>query len=373
MLKKSNLKSLALFIILVCSCFIVRAQETRQFMIQEDGLTRTFYLYIPDMYEEDVAVPLVLNFHGYGSGALEQLDYGDFKALADSVGFIIAVPEGSLLDGISHFNVGGWTNASTVDDVRFTRNMLDDISSNYNIDNTRIYSTGMSNGGYMSFLLACQLSDKIAAVASVTGSMTPETYSDCNPMRPIPILQMHGTRDEVVPYQGATWSNSIDKVIDFWVEHNDVDKEAVFLELEDKRPDDGTTVETYTYSNGTNGAEVSHYKVLNGGHTWPGSKFSSFGTNQDIDGSAEIWSFFNQYDIYGLRSPIISSTENIGDEASINIYPNPSTGTVHIASESKDIVYGSIHDVAGNLILKFEKVLMKNLSLKRDFISLQYK
>lgn len=362
-----------LIILLILTCLRIDAQETRQFTLQEDGLTRTYYLYIPEMYDAETAVPLILNFHGYGSNALDQLNYGDFRAIADTAGFIIALPQGSLLEGISHFNVGGWTNASTVDDVKFTRNMLNEIALNYNIDNTRVYSTGMSNGGYMSFLLACQLSNKFAAIASVTGSMTPETYSGCVPIRPVPILQVHGTRDNVVPYEGDTWTHSIDEVLDFWIDHNDTDIDATVRSLEDKRADDGNTVETYLFANGTNGSEVLHYKVLNGGHTWPGSQFSSFGTNQDIDASAEIWEFFNQYDIYGLRSPIISSTFDVEDRSSVNIYPNPTTGAIHIASELGESLEGTIHDMAGKLILEFKGSEYQELGLEAGlyFISLQ--
>jgi len=78
----------------------------------------------------------------------------------------------------------------------------------------------MSNGGFMSFLLSCQLSEKIATIASVTGSMTPETFNNSNPQHPTPILQIHGTSDNTVPYNGTTWSKSIDDVIQYWVDYN---------------------------------------------------------------------------------------------------------------------------------------------------------
>jgi len=145
--------------------------------IEHNGMDRSYILYVPESYDGTKAVPLVLNFHGYTSNAKDQMNYGDFRPLADKEGFIVVHPQGTLLDGKTHWNVGGWTLASKVDDVAFTEALLDHLSSEYKIDAKRVYSTGMSNGGYMSFLLACQLSNRIAAVASVTGSMTPQIFS----------------------------------------------------------------------------------------------------------------------------------------------------------------------------------------------------
>ena len=98
--------------------------------------------------------------------------------------------------------LGGWTNSSTTDDVDFISSLIDWAADNYNVDLNRVYSTGMSNGGYMSYHLACNLSEKVAAIASVTGSMTPDTYNDCSPNHPTAIMQIHGDVDTVVPYFG---------------------------------------------------------------------------------------------------------------------------------------------------------------------------
>ena len=110
----------------------------------------------------------MFNFHGYGSSAYAQIGYGDFRDLSEQQNFIIVIPQGSLLQGTSHWNVKGWTSASTTDDIDFTSEMIDRISAEYSIDLTRVYATGMSNGGFMSYHLACNLSSRIAAIASVT-------------------------------------------------------------------------------------------------------------------------------------------------------------------------------------------------------------
>ena len=152
--------------------FAGTSQQTITATITHDALQREYILYVPASYTGSNAVPLVFNFHGYTSNATEQMWYGDFRPIADTANFIIVHPNGMLdATGTTHFNVG-W-GGSTIDDVGFTSALLDSISADYNINADRVYSTGMSNGGFMSYQLACQLSDKIAAIASVTGSMSP--------------------------------------------------------------------------------------------------------------------------------------------------------------------------------------------------------
>ncbi|MDX1470717.1 MAG: PHB depolymerase family esterase, partial [Flavobacteriaceae bacterium] len=141
--------------------------------LEHDEIMREYILHIPTNYNEQETYPLLLNFHGYGSNATQHMQYSRFNDLADRENFIVVYPEGTMLEDKTHWNVGGWTLASKVDDVSFVNALIDKLASDYKVDKSRIYATGMSNGGYMSFLLACQLSDKIAAIASVTGSMTP--------------------------------------------------------------------------------------------------------------------------------------------------------------------------------------------------------
>lgn len=316
-----------------------------------DGIEREYILYIPGNYTGDEAVPLVFNFHGYTSNASQQLIYGDFRAIADTEGFIIAHPEGTLLNGSTHWNVGGWTIGSTVDDVGFTEAMIDAISGTYNINLDRVYATGMSNGGYMSFLLACQLSDKIAAVASVTGSMTPEIYNACDAQHPTPVLQMHGTFDGVVPYNGDTWTKSINEVMQYWVEFNNCDPTPSVQALPNLDILDGSTVEHFIYSNGDNGATTEHYKITGGAHTWPGFIFggAGTGTNQDINASLEIWNFFSRYDINGEIT--ITNTEEIikPEHPTIAIYPNPASTTVLVERSSLEKAVYELYSSLGVL------------------------
>ena len=274
---------------------------TLSLSLNHKGLKRSYILYVPEDYDGTKEVPLVFNFHGYTSNAMEQMQYGDFRDIAKREGFIIAHPEGLKFNGSTHWNVGGWTLGSTADDIGFTEAMIQEISSNYNIDQKRIYSTGMSNGGFFSFELACQLSHKIAAVASVTGSMTPETLADCNPSQLVPILQFHGTNDVVVPYAGTTWTEHIDNVIDYWVAANELEDISMTTLVDDIDETDGSTLERFQYGEVTDASTVIHYKVIGGSHTWPGTSIRSSGTNYDINASELIWAFFDSYDLEGKR------------------------------------------------------------------------
>lgn len=327
------------------------AQQTIEGYISHDGIQREYLLYIPANYTGISATPLVINFHGYGSYAGEQMTYGDFRSIADSVGFLIVHPQGTLFNGTTHWNVGGWTAGSTVDDVGFTEALIDSLAIMYNIDFTRVYATGMSNGGFMSFLLACQLSDRIAAIASVTGSMTPETFNNSNPQHPTPVLQMHSPSDPVVPYNGANWTKSIDDVLQYWTAYNNCSATPNTTILPDLNPNDGSTVEYMVYEGGDNGVNVEHYKIIGGGHTWPGSAYAFPGTNYDINASTEIWNFFSKYDISGLIN-LTDIIQPINKEIYLNIYPNPTASLFTIESMFSEGLEYELISSFGNMLIR---------------------
>lgn len=328
-------------------CATLVAQETITASIMHDGMNRSYILYVPSVYEDGQSPPLVFNFHGFGSNATEQMFYGDFRSIAEEHGFLVVHPEGTLLNGTTtHWNVGSFTLGSTADDVGFTSALIDTLAEQYNINLDRVYSTGMSNGGYMSFLLACQLSDRIAAVASVTGSMTPETYNQCMPSHETPVMQIHGTADNVVPYDGAVWTRSIDDVLAYWHDFNSSPPESIIIPVEDRDPNDGTR-STLRISRNANDIEVQHYRVENRGHTWPGSAINVGVTSQDFSASENIWAFFDRYDINGVRE--ITSTEEIIPSL-LSIYPNPVDDLLMLSESSQGTV--SIYDVKGSLVIQ---------------------
>ena len=197
--------------------------------VKRQNLDREFFVYIPDGIDDSTPVPLLFGLHGYTSRAVWFLGYSDFQPIADEEKFIIIYPQGSILQstGQTHWNVGGWTSSSSTDDVDFISSLIDWSAENYNINLKRVYSTGMSNGGYMSYRLACDLSSKTAAIASVTGSMTPDTFNTCSPNHPTAVLQIHGDVDGVVPYYGNWRSRSIPDVMNYWKDYNDCQIEDI--------------------------------------------------------------------------------------------------------------------------------------------------
>lgn len=280
--------------------FLSFSQEAIQGSILYEDLEREYILYIPNSYTGDQPVPLVLNLHGYSSNAGEQMIYSNLIEVSDTANFLLVHPMGT----INELNQPFWNSwqLSDVDDIGFLSSLIDYLGDEYNIDLNRVYSTGMSNGGYMSYTLACQLSEKIAAVASVTGSMYLNQPLFCNPEHSIPVMQIHGTSDLTVPYIGSNTSEPIDNVISYWTSFNECSENAIFSLLPDIINTDLCYVEHYVYSGGSNGASVELYKVIYGGHTWPGAyiPLAGINTNQDFSASEKIWQFFSKYDINGL-------------------------------------------------------------------------
>ncbi|MDG1423455.1 MAG: T9SS type A sorting domain-containing protein [Flavobacteriaceae bacterium] len=342
------MNQIKILLLLLVFTFPISAQQTINESIIHDGIQRNYIVYIPEIYDGSSAVPLVLNFHGYGSNATQQMFYGDFRDIADTEGFLLVHPEGTLSNGDQFWNVGfPGTTSSTIDDVGFTEALIDELANSYAIDLDRVYATGMSNGGFMSFLLACQLSEKIAAVASVTGSMTPDTFNDCNAQHPTPVLQIHGTNDSVVPYDGnSIWTLPIVDVVSYWVNYNNCDTTPTTTTFPDLDLSDGSTVEHSVYEDGDLGSTTEHMKVIGGGHTWPGSIINTPGTNQDIDASMEIWSFFSRFDINGPLS--VNEFEN----RQVSIYPNPTNSTINLSLNfSEEVNYELFSPLGQQLII----------------------
>lgn len=332
-MKKNKFTCLTL--LLFCSAIISKLQaQTSLFAnIDIDGVTREYKIYIPAIYDGSVAVPLVFNFHGYGSSFTEQEQYGDFRAIADTANFILIHPQG-LPD---NFGTTSWNTFgnSTANDLGFISTLIDTLLQNYNIDSTAIYSTGMSNGGFMSYELACQLSNRIAAVASVTGSISNTNITLCNAQHPMPVMQIHGTNDGTVLYTGNVIFQPIENVINYWMQFNNCDTAAIFNAIPDIVSTDNCTAEHYVYANGTNGVEVEFYKIINGGHSWPGAPVNLNTTNMDFMANQEIWRFFRKYKLGG--SIVTSTHHKIATQNDFSVFPNPSSGdfTVHFQNEKR--------------------------------------
>jgi len=288
--------------------------------IKSNNIFRKYRLYVPSSYTGQ-AVPLVFNLHGYTSNATQQQAYTNFMPIADTAKFIMVLPEGTNPTGPQYWNAGFGPGAN---DVLYMSDLIDSLDLNYNIDLNSVYSCGMSNGGIMSYYLACNLPNRFAAIASVTGSMLNGWFT-CVPGRPFPVMEIHGTNDATVPYLGdATFAN-IDTVVKKWRKYNNCIATPSVTNVPNINTSDGATAINYKYTGGTNGAEVELYKVINGAHTWPGT-FPIGTTCQDFNASVEIWRFFRKYK---LNTFITSLQENIVD-AAITVFPNPSNDLLHV-------------------------------------------
>ncbi len=283
-----------------------------------DGALRRYAIYIPKSLDGSPC-PIVFELHGGGvyiedmtgeSG--HKTPYKLWMPLAENEKFIVVYPEG--LNGA--YGKPTWNDcrgdcvvSSNADDVHFIETLIEKISERYSIDQSRIYVSGTSNGGFMALRLAVELSDKIAAVAAVAASM-PAVSKCCSPQNPISVLFMNGTDDNHMPYNGGYISNppnpdhgsaeATEDAVNFWVNFDETDtipKTFVFPDLDST---DGGVVEKYDYINGRDGTEVILYKVNGGGHSAPSIKerYSSLfeeyfnKQNHDIEMTTEVWKFF---------------------------------------------------------------------------------
>ncbi len=340
---------LSCFIICITGCLTLNSQTTIIDSIISGGQYRDYRLYVPTAYTGDEAVPLLLNLHGYSSDNFGQSLYANFNPIADTAGFITVLPNGTF-DG---FGLRFWNcfvaPGIGVDDVAFLSDLIDSISAMYNIDPQRIYSTGMSNGGFMSYALACELSERIAAIASVTGTIDKDRLSYCAPTHQVPVMHIHGTNDPTVPYGDNATFFSVDSVIHYWTAFNHTDEIADFIAVPDVVTTDLCTAEHYIYDNGWAGSRVEHFKIIGGEHTWPGTAITFLGiTNQDINACKEIWLFLSQYRLNELTT-ISPATPDIN----LNTYPNPASTQLTIQTEIPQPVV-TISDAAGNTIYRHQ-------------------
>jgi polyhydroxybutyrate depolymerase len=239
----------------------------------------------------------VLNFHGGGGDATNQWRVSGFNQLADQEGFIVVYPNGTgrLEDKVLTWNGGaccGYAMANNIDDVAFVRALVADLQANYNIDPKRIYATGLSNGGIMSYRLACEASDIFAAIGPVAGTLN---YKRCEPSQPVSVIHFHGTDDTHLPYDGGYGPDSVAGVlfasvkesIDFWLAADQCSSMPQTKTFSDIQHD------TYTCTQGT---AIELYMIVGGKHAWPGSEGPAWPGGDEpthtISATELMWEFF---------------------------------------------------------------------------------
>jgi polyhydroxybutyrate depolymerase len=276
-----------------------QAQALDQRHLQVNGVDRTYLIHLPPAAVSPA--PLLLVLHGGGSTAQATERNAGFDGVADANGFIAVYPSGIDL---------GWADGrgmdppdqAGVDDVAFIGSVLDDVSSQYAVDPERVYVTGISNGAFMAQRLACDLSDRIVAIAPVAGTLS--TGVSCQPDRPVSVLEMHGTADPLVPYLGGTMTGrggqstivSVADEVSAWA-GRDGCPEPPQTSSPPPLVNDGTRLETTTYDGCQDGTAVWLYTLVGGGHTWPnGAQYLPVRligpVSHQVDAPTAIWSFF---------------------------------------------------------------------------------
>lgn len=266
----------------------------KEFTMNHEGLEREYILYKPKNFSENG--PLVMMLHGYSSNNNNLLSYSKMNAIADQNGFMICYPQGAItyLTNQSHWNAN--LQMSDINDIDFLSDLVIEIQKQFKVSKENVFVAGMSNGGFMSYTLGCERSDIFKAVASVTGTMSGYDWENCSPEYKIPVMQISGTIDRTVPWDGTMntafgWGGAphILEVMEFWSDLNACTKDEL-INFPDIDKSDNSTVSLTKKKGGSYNNEVWFYKIEGGGHDWPGA----WG-NKDIDASEEIWKFFDSH------------------------------------------------------------------------------
>jgi polyhydroxybutyrate depolymerase len=266
--------------------------------LKSGGFVRLYRLHLPSGYRNNMPQPLVLNFHGHGSTAAHQEQLTQLSLLADQQHFIAAYPQGMV--GPDHAT--GWATGPVhyphVNDVLFVNDLLNSLQSRLCIDPARIYAMGFSNGGGMVNLLAARLSGRIAAFASVSGSYYPVS-GGYHVVRPVSLLEIHGTGDQVVPYNGSKSKDyaPVTKWLLSWVQRDHCNNRPdAFLKQQ--------TILGEQWQGCKDGAAIIHYRILHEGHIWPHVLFAEQVQKQwhHVTATNLIWQFFEQHPMTALQA-----------------------------------------------------------------------
>jgi len=301
-----NFVAYKLFVVLFGILFSQTALTGQsQQILNFEGLSRSYNLYIPEKFKDDKLLPLLVVLHGRTGTSQRMADLSDFNTRAEQHGFVAAYPQGlqkqwNYLHGISGYR-------PQPNDSEFLLRMIEQISVAHPVDKNRIFLTGISNGGFMAQRLACYAPEKFAAFASVAAGGYAHMDAECKQGQPVSMLYIHGTSDTKVPWNGLTLKDSkgnqqavtmpIAESLKFWSNQNRCGATVDKVEIIESGRSPGTQVRRFQSTECANGADMVLYAIINGGHNWPGvADFippSVAGlVNLDIHASDVIWEFF---------------------------------------------------------------------------------
>jgi polyhydroxybutyrate depolymerase len=264
-----------------------RGDHTRSIKMGEQE--RSYLVHVPKSYDPKKSTPVVLALHGALMDGPMMVPFSGLNKKADDEGFIVVYPS-----GLGRFwNAGSFRKGmgGNIDDVAFIGKVLDELATLVNVDKKRVYACGMSMGAMMSYRLAAELWDRIAAVAPVAGT---SMIQEIKLKQPVPVLHFHGTKDTFVPFEGR--GRSVDDTIQKWVKLNGCDEKPKADVL--SKNGEELKVTRKTYGGGKDGAEVVLIVIEDGGHTWPGQKppVGFMGKSaMNISANDLIWEFFKKH------------------------------------------------------------------------------
>jgi polyhydroxybutyrate depolymerase len=288
--------------------------------IQHNTITRNHITYVPSGYDPGTAVPLVFVMHGFTQSASAIMSATGFNDLAEQEGFIVAYPNG--------VNNGWNTNSpfpggSTADDVGYIGALRDTLITQFSIDTTRIFACGFSAGGYMSFKLACESPKCFAAIASVAGTINNGAVNACAPQYTPGVLQIHGTSDLVVSYNGSIFSGlGVPAVLNLWTGLLDCSTPAVITPFT-------SSIEKQVFAPCEGNAQVVHYRISGGGHVWP--------TGSSFNATNAIWEFFQDFSCGAITTGMPDM-----DRTGAHVWPNPTYDRVMVDLPGTNLPYAMV-------------------------------
>jgi polyhydroxybutyrate depolymerase len=270
--------------------------------IRVGRMDRRFLIYIPSTYGAEHPLPLVLAFHGGGGTAERMAARTAIHVLAQEEEFIAVYPQGTGFRPRrgATWNAGGdppqgSAERRRIDDVGFVRQLVAQVTSLYAVDKSHIYAMGLSKGGMLAYYLACRLSDTIAAIGVVAGTMT---ATRCKPSSKVAIMHIHGTVDQNVPFEGGRGARTapgahwppVARGLEYWRRHNGCEPTPRLVQQR-------YTMKCWQYDAPGTGADVRFCLIEGGGHSWPGSSNQSGKRREDLSGdipwvTRALWDFF---------------------------------------------------------------------------------
>lgn len=353
---------LLLALMFAFSRFVSVSQTNITDSIVHQNFQRKFMVHLPPDFSSDTQRPLVISLHGGSGNMVNAQGFSQLNPVSDAHDFVVAWPQGY---GIAPpgFSWADGRNTSAdqagIDDVGFIDKLLDTLIARYSIDTNRVYLCGFSNGGFMTQRIACELPGRYAAMAALGASMDTLLFQTCAPIKPVPMAIFNGTADPAMPYTGGPMQNPfvtpvvpVDSTVHFWVDHNHCQTANAVLPLPDTFTTDNSTAELYTFTDCDCAAEVRFFKLINGGHTWPGvfvpAQEEVLGnTNRDIHASTELWNFFSQH-------TLCSTSVGIDAQAlpmPISVFPNPVSQMLTISTPYSDHIRSELRNQWGQTVL----------------------